>query len=174
MTRLKNNGGFTLIEMVVVLVLLAIMGAIAGMAIINVTNGLLLTKQNAATALKTQVALSRLDKECHIITVISAASTPTALSFTNDRGGSVTSFTLSQNGTYIDLATGGNPADHLIDNVVNNSLLFSYLQSDGITAATPPDTAKVVKISFKLTGAEGVQVPFTMSIAPRPLLNEPA
>ena len=162
-----NNRGFSLIEVILALVIGAVIIAAAGIGIVNVTQGLLFTRNNAATTLKAQVALTRMEKEMHIITSIDNGSTATSFTFSNNQGGGTTACTLSQNGNY--LVFTGATADNLVDNVVSNSLSFTYLQSDGTTTASPPGNAKTVMVNFKLIGADGVQSPFSMFVRPRNL-----
>ncbi|MBW1821185.1 MAG: prepilin-type N-terminal cleavage/methylation domain-containing protein [Deltaproteobacteria bacterium] len=55
---MRNETGFTLIEIVVSLVLVGMMAAIAGMGIVTGTKGYLLAKENSHMAQKAQLAMA--------------------------------------------------------------------------------------------------------------------
>jgi len=162
------NKGFTLIEVIAVLVLGGILTALAGLGVVKVTEGLVFAQKAAATTLKAQMVLTRIEKELHIATSIASASTATSLTFVNNKGGGSATYTLCLNGAYIDLAAGSDCAggDHFVDNVT--SLAFTYLAADGATPAAP-DAAKVIDMSFTLAGAGGTTSQFTMRVASRNL-----
>lgn len=65
--RRKDNihqpKGFTLIELIVSLAILAIVGAVAGMGFLSMMQGYLIVKANAATSQQAQIVLERLSKE---------------------------------------------------------------------------------------------------------------
>lgn len=163
-----NNKGFTLIELIASLVIVGIIVVVAGMGIVRVTQGLVFSQKNASTSLKTQVALTRIEKELHIATSISSSSSSSTLTFTNNKGGGTATYTLCRNGTYIDLDPAnsciGN--NHLIDNV--GSLAIAYWALDGTTSAAPT-AAKIIDVTFQISGGANVASTFTMRIAPRML-----
>ena len=152
-----NNKGFTLIEVIVTLVIGAIIVAIAGTGIVSVTNGLLLTKQNAATTLKAQVALMRLEKEFHIITAVTSG-TATSLNYTSNRGGSLSSHTLSLSGNNIQL-----DGDALIDNVTSFTLTYSNTYN-GTFTSTWSSTNKVIDLSLTTSGYNTTPSTFTTRV----------
>lgn len=71
-----SGRGFSLIEMVVVLLLLGVLGLSAVLAVMPVTRGLLMTRDSVSATQKSHLALIRLVREFSVITnVISGAST---------------------------------------------------------------------------------------------------
>lgn len=168
---MSNHKGFTLIEIVTVLLISSIMVAVAGMGIVKVVEGMVFTQKNASTHLKAQVALTRIEKELHIATAIAATSTTNQLTFTNNKSGGSSTYTFCRNAlnnSYVDIATGTSCSngDHFIDNVT--ALTFAYRALDGSTAASP-DIAKVIDVTFTLLGAGGTASTFSTRIAPRML-----
>ena len=158
-TTAGNENGFTLIEMIAAIVIGAIILAVAGMWIVNVTNGMLLTKRNTEAALKVQAATLRLEKEFHIITAVSSGSA-IQLDYTNDRGGSPASHILAFSGTKNIIQLDGNT---LLDNVSGFTLTYSG-SYDGTFAPnwTPGD--KIIDLSFTVSGAGGAQNTFSMRV----------
>lgn len=161
-----NAKGFTLVEIIAALVIGGIILAAAGMGVVKVTEGLVFTQKNAATAIKAQITLNRIEKELHIATNISSASL-SSLTFTNNKGGGTATYTLCRNGNHInlvDLGTGStcDDGDSLIDNVT--ALTFAYLESNGTTEASPLEAAKIIEVAFTLSGAAGITSSFTMRV----------
>lgn len=65
---MKRQRGFTLIEVIVVLVLVGIMAALAGFGLVTAVQGYLMAAENAAVTQKAQTALTRITRElrvCH-------------------------------------------------------------------------------------------------------------
>ncbi len=155
----RNESGFTLIEMIAAIVIGGIILAVAGMWIVNVTNGFILTRQNSTTALKVQAATLRLEKEFHIITAVSSGSA-TQLDYTNDRGGSPASHTLAFSGTTKTVQLDGNT---LLDNVSGFALTYSSAYN-GIFSSTWTPGDKVINLSFTLSGFGGPQNTFSMRV----------
>jgi len=139
--------GFTLIELIAVLVLAGIIAAFAGAGLVTVVDGYLFTKLNAATAQKGQVALARLVKE---FTVISAAPTVgPPFQYTAVKNGAAGAHQVFLNGSalYLD-------GDILADNV--SALTLSY---------TP--ASQVIDITLTLAGAENIATVLTSRVVPR-------
>lgn len=66
--RSKNQGGFTLIEVITALALGGLLLAVAGFGLVATVQGYFLAAENAAMSQKAQLALTRLSKEfltCH-------------------------------------------------------------------------------------------------------------
>jgi len=63
---MKKQNGFTLMEVVVVLVLVGILAAMAGSGLVYGVRGYLIASENADITQKAQLALTRLSKEIHV------------------------------------------------------------------------------------------------------------
>lgn len=162
---LKGNEGFTLIEVIASLVVVAILAAVAGLGIVQVTQGLLYTRDSSSNALEAQIAVMRIEKELHIVTSVSSSSGANTLIYTNNKNNTSATFTICKNGSYIDICSGSNCSggNHLIDKV--SSLTFTYLASDGSTAVAPA-VAKIINVSFSISGIDGTTSTFAASVAP--------
>ena len=74
--------GFTLLEIVVSLVLLGIIGALAGMGFASISQGFISAKRNAETVQKGQMAITRLlDEFGSISTQAVSATTQTSITY---------------------------------------------------------------------------------------------
>ena len=66
--------GFTLIEMIASLAIVGILAAIAGLGLVQITEGFLLSRAGAESAQKAQLAMTRMVKEFTTITDVSSGS----------------------------------------------------------------------------------------------------
>jgi len=73
---INTKNGFSLIEIIVVMLLVGVMAALAGVGYVQVVRGMLFTKMNAATIQKGELAMTKLVKEFNNISLsaITAAS----------------------------------------------------------------------------------------------------
>jgi len=148
-----NNRGFTLIEVIVSLVLVGIIGAIAGILLVQISKGFVFSKKTAATAQKGQITISRLVKEFSAITSISSG-TATSITFTRDLG---VTHTISWAGTNNPLLIA---TDIVTDNV--NSFNLEYYDSYNDPSPSPtylPSTA-MIEITLELKGADDIPSEF--------------
>jgi prepilin-type N-terminal cleavage/methylation domain-containing protein len=111
-----SNSGLTLIELISVIMIVAILSVIAGMGLVQISNGYVFAKKNAVASQQAQVAMTRLIKELSSIQAISAA---TATSITYTRAG--TSHTLSWTAANQPVTLDG---DALMDKVQSFSLTY--------------------------------------------------
>lgn len=154
-----NEKGFTLIEIVATLVLLGIMGALAGFGIVKISQGYNFARQNVETAQKAQVAITRITKELSATTGITAAS---ADSISYSRRESPDSPTILNNvidhsGGSVRINVNGAGAVILVDNVTD--LSFTYLDIAGENPGTPADVRRI-GFSITMTGAGGTEIVF--------------
>ncbi len=73
--KTPDNRGFTLIEIIVSFVVIAILGVIAGRGMVEMANGYVLSKKNANAAQLGQITATRLKKEFSSITSIVCGGT---------------------------------------------------------------------------------------------------
>ena len=67
---MKKEAGFTLIEIIAVLIIGGIMMTVAGMAIVTGMKGYLFARDNASITQKAQLAMTRLSRELMEVTAI--------------------------------------------------------------------------------------------------------
>jgi len=161
------QAGFSLIEMILVLVLLGVMGVGAGFGISTVVNGFLFSRDSVATAAKGQLALLRLSREFRVITAVTNASV-SSIQFTALHGDGVTqSYTVTQNGNTITVNDGVNN-DILVDQV--NSLTLAYYDTyNGAAQTTWSSARKIIQATIALNGPDGTILSFSTRVTPRNL-----
>ena len=162
---LLNQAGFSLIEMIMVLVLLGIMGVGAGLGLSSVIDGFMMSRESAATVTKGQLALLRLTRELRVITKVISASA-SSIQFTALHGeGLSQTYTVSQSNEAITLNDGVNN-DILADQV--NSLALAYYDSYGGSAQTTWTSArKIIQLTIVMNGPDGTTFSFQTRIMPR-------
>ena len=144
-----NRKGFTMIEMVSAIVIISIIGVMAGMGLIRIANAYMLAKKSTVAAQQAQIALARLDKELADIETISAA-TATAITYKRIYKGSgppEQTHTLAWTGADQPLTLDG---DALIDKVQAFSL--TYHNSYNAAAASYSGATAVIELTFQLKG----------------------
>lgn len=163
----KKEEGFTLVEIIMVLILLGFIGAMAGLGFIQITKGMIFSRANAETAGKAQLAIMRITREFTVLKDVSSG-TGSSISFTSIHDGGVDkTYTLSLAGTDLTM-NDGTDNDILVDNVSNFTLTY-YDTFNGNPSSTWGATKKIIGVSLTLTGADGVAATFSTRIAPRNL-----
>ena len=174
--RLSDEKAFTLIEVIVSLILAGIIAVVAGLGLVQVSQGYIFAKQNAETMQKIQVAMNRIVKELAAAqpqnstsTAITAAGT-TSVSYTRPASIGSSTFvanTISISGTLVQMS--GNTSGTIINNVVANSSSFAYFDTNG-AALTAPVTGTAlarirrIDITLRVTGADNLTSQFTNSV----------
>jgi prepilin-type N-terminal cleavage/methylation domain-containing protein len=138
MIKYKEKG-FTLIEIIFSLVLMAIIAAVVSMGFLEVVKGYFVARINAETVEKGQMTITKMIKELSNCTITSG--TATSVSFTRRSDG--TAHTITYNGTTVLLFDGDTLTDQL------NGIVLAYYDNTGaVVAAT---AAKQVQITLQLT-----------------------
>ena len=159
---LKNQKGFSLIEVIVSILLVGMIAVFAGMGITALMDAFMLTKTNAETTQKAQVAMTRMVKEFTVMSAVTAA-TATSITFTSYKQGVTGTHTLSWTGSVITY-----DGDVLVDNV--NAFELGYYNSHaGPKFSTWLPARKQIGITLKLTGANNNIIEFTDRVVPRNL-----
>ena len=166
---LKQEAGFTLIEIIITLVLVGILSVFAGLFMTTFLNGYFMVKNNSDTAMKAQMALDRMSLELQDISPVSSTVaspvsvlTPnTLITYTNSSGADRT---IKFVGSNIYLST---PTDNiLIDHVQDFQLSATYRNVYNILAT---DVA-FIDIGFTITGYNNR---FSTRIFPRTRVPHP-
>jgi prepilin-type N-terminal cleavage/methylation domain-containing protein len=169
MNSLKNKQGFTLIEIIVVLVILGIASIVLGNAIVYGIQGYVFARNADPLSQKAQLALARLNKELIASTSISSASAD-QVDFTSPRNAPSCTidtgcqYSIKRTGNQITLSRITAPAigaQVLIDGLTNNNggiIFLSYFRADGSAWATEDgfDTLATIQIRISLDVAGGM------------------
>ncbi len=150
--KMSDSRGFTLIEVVTVIIIAAILSAIAGMGLVQIANGYVFARENAAAAQKAQVALARMVKEfSEIRSVPSATATGLTYQRINAATGLTEMHTLSWAGADQPILLDG---DALIGKVRSFSLTYyNYDYSTrAFTASSYSASTMVIEVKLQLTG----------------------
>jgi prepilin-type N-terminal cleavage/methylation domain-containing protein len=145
-----NEKAFTLIEVIVSLVLIGILATIAGMGLVQITQGYVFAKQNAETAQKVQIAMARIVKELGIATTITAAGTNSVTFMRPESATTSITNTIELSGGAVQIRINNGGASTLIDNVTAFDLaIFDAAGNSTTTAAN----IRRVDITLTVSGA---------------------
>jgi prepilin-type N-terminal cleavage/methylation domain-containing protein len=146
-----NEKGFTMIELITVIVLMSIVSVMAAMGLVQIASGYYLAKTSTVAADQAQVALARMVKELSDVQAISAA---TATSITYTRAG--VSHTLNWTAADQPLSLDG---DTLIDNVQSFSL--TYHNTYSAAASSYSSSTMMIELSLQLKGYNNASIIFS-------------
>ncbi|MFH1137059.1 MAG: prepilin-type N-terminal cleavage/methylation domain-containing protein [Pseudomonadota bacterium] len=157
--------GFSLIELVAVLVLVGAVAAVGSLGLIQVIQGFAFARDNAELAQKAEAALLRMRIEFshieHNLTTedveASNSSSASSLTYTAVFNGVTETNTITLVGDEVRL--DGVPLTDKVD-----SLLFEYLDKSGAAVASPRDSEQI-RITLSMTGANGAQKTFVTRAA---------
>jgi len=168
---MRNESGFTLIEIVVSLVLVGMMAAIAGMGIVTGTKGYLLAKENSHMAQKAQLAMARIQRELMELTNIAARQAdPAFIIYDNTTG----RHAIARDDTTIkmyNLTPGAitlqGDGDILVDNV--NNFTLDYFQGANAWGGVDIQLLSAIQADLALDRSDGAgnAVTFTTTVNPR-------
>jgi len=170
---MRNESGFTLIEIIVSLVLVGMMAAIAGMGIVTGTKGYLLAKENSHMAQKAQIAMARIQRELMELTDIAATQNdPAFIVYDNTSGRHAIARDDTTVKMYFNLGSGAmsppmDAGDILVDNV--NNFTLSYFRGTNIWGGVDIQLLSAIKADLALDRSDGSgdTVTFTTTVNPR-------
>jgi len=163
---IDTKKGFTLLEVIVVLILAGITAAVAGMGLVQVVQGMVFTKMNAVTIQKGQIAMAKLVKEFSNISAVTSDSAKT-----NDKSIEFTSVKNSVSDSHMVAFSGSKitfDGDDLTDQV-NNFTLYYYDNYDSAGRITWQSSRRIIEITLGLKGANNVISEFKERVKPRNL-----
>ncbi|MEW6332816.1 MAG: type II secretion system protein [Thermodesulfobacteriota bacterium] len=150
----KRQGGFTLIEIILTLVLISVLSVFTGLFLTSFITSYYLVRNNTDTALKAQMAMDRISMELKDVTAVSAVTVNSLITYTNPLGAGRT---IKRVGSNLYLST---PADNiLIDGVQAFQLNPAYGNVYNIAA----NDMAYIDVGFTVTG----HPPFSTRIFPR-------
>lgn len=132
MRKENRQKGFTLIEVIAVLLIVGILSAFAGLGIVSAVQGYMFSKDTAAINEKAQLALARLNRELLECYDCKDNGTGNVGTFNNTLSGS-RSIQLNDTTNNIEILDGTN-TDVLLDNVSSFSMIYN--SSDGSITVT--------------------------------------
>ncbi|MBI3607709.1 MAG: prepilin-type N-terminal cleavage/methylation domain-containing protein [Nitrospirae bacterium] len=141
----RRQAGFTFIELVITIVLVGIISTIGSLLIMQGTKEYIAQDVRAGLANQGRLGIERMAREIRAIRSRTAADIPVwgagTLQFTDVTGAAITytvgAGALTRNGTVLASDVSG--------------LAFSYLQNDGVTAATAATNIWIIQINLTVT-----------------------
>lgn len=170
---MKNESGFTLIEVIVSLILVGIMASVAGMGIVAGIQGYLFAKDNAAVSGKAQLAMSRLNRTfMEVLNITTVGASPARVTYNRLSGGVSIQETLYLDTTAhtIKIVGGGNAAggDTLVDHVSSLALTYQKGATNWVQGTDDFSLLSTVGVTLVLTRPDGgSNVTFSTVITPR-------
>jgi len=193
MERFTDKQGFTLIEMIVVLLIMGIVALVLSNVIVYSMQAYIFARNADQSSQKAQLAMARIKVELTDITAI-ATATPTQVTYTVPKSSAPLScataagcqYTILFSGNQVTLqdVTNSGTARVLIDGLTannNGNTFLTYYQSDGTTTWTTANnfsTLGRIQVIIALdneTGSGVTSLKYESSINPRTqaLLNAP-
>lgn len=148
----RSRHGFTLVEMIAVLLLVSLLSAVAGMGMVPITRGFIAARENTQAAEKVQVAMSRIVRDLHFVTDVSAGSASSITYQAPDSAGVQAWSTLSWAGS------AGDPVLldglTLLDGVASFQLAYvRYAAGAEVSGSTWSAAARGIDITIVLDNA---------------------
>ncbi|MEW6221063.1 MAG: type II secretion system protein [Thermodesulfobacteriota bacterium] len=156
----RHQPGFSLIEVIAVLLLLGVLSAFAGMGIVSGVNAVQSAKETVDLAQRAQFALTRLSREMLELGALTSGPAPPIV-YQNFSG----THTLTHD---VNLKTLALDNDLLLDRV--NAFVLVYRRADGSawnSAADPLSQLFEVSIQLSLNRSDGQVVTFQTTVSPR-------
>lgn len=162
--------GFTLIEVIVVMVVLGVLAAMGSFGLERAMDGYNLAQANAASTQKAQNALDRITIELARITYNSAglrynvtAGTGSSITYTANFGGADETHTINQNGSLVRFDNNDSLA--LTDGVVANGLQLTYFNGNGTVVGATSPAMRLIGISLEGQVIPGVTRTYNARVA---------
>ncbi len=154
-----SDRGFTLLEVIMSLALMAVVGSIVLFGLLNMAGSFTFAKESGVVAGKAQLAMLRLSKE--FTNLKTATGTANAITFTTVRpaGDEVHSVTVSGDTLRLD--------QEILTDQVNTFTLSYYDTYDGVPSSAWGASSKIIEIRLILNGPENINPDFQTRITCR-------
>lgn len=167
---ISDQRGFTLIELVVVLVVLGILVAMGTLGLRQAMDGYNLAQSSSETTQKAQNALARLTIELSHITFDNingrysvSAGSGSSITYTANFGGADETHTIDQNQGLVRF--DGDDTKPLTDGLTVNGLQFSYLDGNGNSVAATSADMRLIGIGLTVQVIGGVTRTYNTRVA---------
>jgi prepilin-type N-terminal cleavage/methylation domain-containing protein len=162
--RYSKNRGFTLVELIASLILVGLLGAVAGMGIVQMTDGFMFSKKNTESGRTARLVMARLVKELQSNDIVISSGDETSITFKREEG-DLFSYTVGWEGAGHPLKIKKDtPAeeDPLTDATSIQAFSLGYLDSyDGTPLVSHSASTKLIQIALKLKCGDDIPVTFT-------------
>lgn len=167
MSRVEERG-FTLIEIIVTLLMVAILTSLSAVGVTRIVQGFFFSAGNAAMAQKAQNAMLRIRRELNPLSAVSAA-TDRSIAFTSHKGGVEGNHVLSWDGTGSSALLLDN--DPLLGGSANDTISFalSYYDSYELDETPWSSSIRVIQIEVGIQGPDNTVHTFIERVRPRNL-----
>ena len=169
MKRHTKNSGFTLIEMIAVLVIVGVLAAVAGMGIVKAAQAFAFNNEATALAQKAELTMERLRRSLENLTNITSASS-SSIALQRLRGESIISesYSLSGNNLIVNSSEDGAGSNTLTDLVSSFSMAYKLADNTEWTHGTHllEDLARI-EVSLVMSGPSGSSMTFANHVVPR-------
>ena len=168
MSLLQSQRGFTLIEIVVVIIVLGIMALMGSFGLERAMDGYTLAQANSESTQKAQNALDRITTELSHITYnsvslrynITAFTAGSSITYIANFGGADETHTINQSGNSVQYDNIS-----LTDRVVTNGLQLTYFDGIGNTVAATSTTMRLIGIALTVQVIPGVPRTYNARVA---------
>lgn len=158
-TAIHNTAGFSLLEVIIVMMMLGVLGVMGSMGFISFSQSFIMAKESQSTAAKGQLAMMRMVKEFQTITAAGSA-TASNLTFTAQRSGGLENHRVRLVGTELRLDN-----QVLVDKVSGFTLAY-YNTYNGAASSWSPAT-RLIGITLTLNTTAGAIQPLQTRVALR-------
>ncbi|MBN2515909.1 MAG: type II secretion system protein [Deltaproteobacteria bacterium] len=165
---MAKQKGFTLIEIIAVLLIVAVVATVSGMAIVTGVKGYLFATDNVSITQKAQMALTRINRELmELADVTSAEQSRVTYRKLDD---TTTTLYFSDPDDTINIVSGENPSggDMLVDRVGLFQLTYYKGQEPWVIGTDDIRDLSTIRIELHIERSEGgLSVTFATRITPR-------